>query len=188
MSTPRFFETAAAFGAWLEANASKAGELLVGYHKVATGRPSMSWSESVDEALCHGWIDGVRKRVDDDTYTIRFTPRRPDSMWSRVNIAKAEALVAAGRMKPAGLAAFEKRFDHPKSGYTYGKRPDAELSPAELKALKADKAAFAFHEKVAPSYRKACAHWIASAKQPATRVRRFGKYLAACAAGKRLNG
>lgn len=184
---PVFFETPAAFGRWLAKHAKREKELLVGFHKTASGKPCMTWPESVDEALCHGWIDGVRKRVDDDTYTIRFTPRRPDSMWSRVNIAKAEALVAAGRMKPAGLAAFEKRFDHPKSGYSYGKRPDAELSPAELKALKADKAAHAFHEKVAPSYRKACAHWIASAKQPATRERRFAKYLAACAAGKRLN-
>lgn len=183
---PVFFETPAAFRRWLSRHAKSAPELLVGFHKVGRGKPCMTWPESVDEALCFGWIDGVRKRVDDDTYTIRFTPRRAGSVWSRVNIAKAGALVAAGRMKPAGLAAFERRFDHPKSGYSYGKREEAELSPAERKALKADKAAFAFHEKVAPSYRKACAHWIASAKQPATRERRFAKYLAACAAGKRL--
>jgi uncharacterized protein YdeI (YjbR/CyaY-like superfamily) len=183
---PKFFATPAEFRRWLSRHAATAKELLVGFHKVGTGKPSMTWPKSVDEALCVGWIDGVRRRLDEEAYTIRFTPRRKGSVWSKVNIARAEALIAEGRMKPAGLAEYEKRFHQAKSGYSYEKMPDVELSAAELKALKTDKAAWNFHEKVAPSYRKACARWIASAKQPATRERRFGKYLAACAAGKRL--
>ncbi len=185
-SEPVFFESPAAFRRWLAKHAHRATELLVGFHKVASGKPCMTWPQSVDEALCVGWIDGVRRRGDDDTYTIRFTPRRKGSVWSKVNIARAEALIAERRMKAAGLAEYEKRFHHAKSGYSYEKKPDVELSAARIRALKADKAAWAFHAKVAPSYRKACAHWIASAKQPATRERRFAKYLAACAAGKRL--
>lgn len=103
MPAPKFFPNTQAFRKWLEANASRAAELLVGYHKVATGKPSMSWSESVDEALCFGWIDGIRRRIDDESYQIRFTPRRPTSIWSAVNIAKVEKLQAEGRMRPVGL-------------------------------------------------------------------------------------
>ncbi len=183
---PTYFATPLAFRRWLARHAAKADELLVGFHKVGTGKPCMTWPQSVDEALCVGWIDGVRKRIDEASYSIRFTPRRKGSVWSQVNIDRAGALIAEGRMTPAGLAQYEKRFHHAKSGYSYEKKPDIELQPAELKALEANRAAWAFHRKVAPSYRKACAHWIASAKQPETRVRRFAKYLAACAAGVRL--
>jgi uncharacterized protein YdeI (YjbR/CyaY-like superfamily) len=183
---PAFFASQADFRRWLAKHATRAKELLVGFHKVGSGKPSMTWPQSVDEALCVGWIDGIRRRLDGEAYTIRFTPRRKGSVWSKVNIARAEALIAEGRMKPAGLAQYEKRFHHAKSGYSYERRADAELSAAHVNVLKANKAAWAFHEKVAPSYRKACAHWVESAKRPETRARRFAKYLAACAAGVRL--
>ena len=108
-AVPTFFATAAAFRQWLELHAAEATELLVGFHKVDSGRPSMSWSESVDEALCFGWIDGIRRRLGEASYSIRFTPRRPGSIWSAVNTRRAAALAAQGRMAPAGLAAFEAR-------------------------------------------------------------------------------
>ena len=107
----RYFETARAFGGWLEKHRTAKAELWVGFHKKGTGRPSLTWPESVDEALCHGWIDGIRKRVNEDRYTIRFTPRRPGSVWSAINLRKAKALIAAGRMRPSGLAAFRARRD-----------------------------------------------------------------------------
>jgi uncharacterized protein YdeI (YjbR/CyaY-like superfamily) len=183
---PRFFATPAEFRRWLSRHAATAKELLVGFHKVGTGKPSMTWPQSVDEALCFGWIDGIRRRLDEESYAIRFTPRRKGSIWSQVNIARAESLIADERMKPAGLAEYGKRFHHAKSGYSYERKAEAELSPAEVKALRANKVAWAFHGKVAPGYRKACVHWVASARRPETRARRFARYLAACAAGVRL--
>lgn len=116
---PAFFETAAAFRRWLVKHAATRGELVVGFHKVGSGAPSMTWPESVDEALCVGWIDGVRKRIDDATYQIRFTPRHPGSIWSAVNIAKAERLIAEGRMTAAGLEAFERRTPERSAVYAF---------------------------------------------------------------------
>lgn len=186
MATPIFFETAVAFRAWLELNAASAAELLVGFHKVGSGRPSMSWSESVDEALCFGWIDGVRKRIDDEAYSIRFTPRKPSSIWSAINIAKFEQLQAQGRMTPAGAKAFAHRTEARSVVYAYEQESTAELSADELRAFKRQKAAWTFFENTPPGYRKVILHWVTAAKKAETRASRFAKLLEACAAGQRL--
>ncbi len=186
MPTPVFFPNAVAFRRWLKANAATAPELIVGYYKVATGKPSMTWSESVDEALCFGWIDGIRKRVDDTAYQIRFTPRRPTSIWSAINIAKVKQLTAEGRMTPAGLAAFALRTKAKSGVYAFEQTTAAALSPAERREFKRAKKAWKFFEASPPSYRKTVLHWICSAKKPETQRTRFEKLLAACAAEQRL--
>jgi uncharacterized protein YdeI (YjbR/CyaY-like superfamily) len=181
-----FFPHAEAFRQWLVANALSATELLVGFHKVGSGQPSMSWSESVDEALCFGWIDGVRRRIDDDTYSIRFTPRKPGSTWSAINIAKVAQLEAEGRMTPAGLAAFAKRSEAKSGIYSYEREASAELTASELRDFKRQKAAWAFFQGMPAGYQKVVFHWVTSAKKPETRVSRFDKLLAACADGQKL--
>jgi uncharacterized protein YdeI (YjbR/CyaY-like superfamily) len=186
VTAPKFFPNTQAFRRWLEANADSAAELLVGYHKVATGKPSMTWSESVDEALCFGWIDGVRKRIDEETYQIRFTPRRPGSIWSAINIAKVAKLQAEGRMRPAGVAVFENRTEAKSVVYAYEQESPAELAPSELIEFKRNMAAWRFFENSPPSHKKVVLHWICSAKKPETRHRRFIKLLEACAAGQPL--
>lgn len=187
MTGPVFFADAQAFRAWLANNAATAGELLVGFHKVGSGQPCMSWSESVDEALCFGWIDGVRRRIDDDSYSIRFTPRKRDSIWSMVNVAKMDKLRAAGKMTPAGEAAFAHRKEA-KSGIYSHERPDMPvLSEDELARLRQDAAAWAYFESVPPGYRKTVLHWITSAKKEETRAGRLEKLIQACAAGTRLS-
>jgi uncharacterized protein YdeI (YjbR/CyaY-like superfamily) len=186
MNAPKYFRTAQAFRRWLEANAGSAAELLVGYRKVATGRPSMSWSQSVDEALCFGWIDGVRKRIDDESYQIRFTPRRASSIWSAINISKVEQLRAAGRMTPAGLAAFASRSEAKSVVYAYEQKSTAELSAAELREFKRSKSAWQFFGDCPPSYRKMMLHWVCSARKPETRLRRFRGLVESCAAGQRM--
>lgn len=186
MASPRFFENAGAFRSWLKANGATAAELLVGFYKVDSGRPSMTWPESVDEALCFGWIDGVRKRIDEHAYSIRFTPRKPSSIWSAVNIAKFEQLSASGRMTPAGAAAFTHRTEAKSGVYAYEQAGTAALSTAEVRAFKRDKAAWKYFEATPPSYRKVILHWITSAKRDETRASRFATLVQACAAGKRL--
>jgi uncharacterized protein YdeI (YjbR/CyaY-like superfamily) len=186
MATPRFFESAIHFRAWLEANASTAHELLVGYHKVATGRPGISWSESVDEALCFGWIDGVRERIDDHTYSIRFTPRRATSIWSAVNIGKLEQLRAQGRMTPAGEAAFAHRTEAKSVVYAYEQPATAELTSDEVRAFQRNQLAWRYFEATPPSYKKVMLHWVTTAKRADTRAARLAKLMAACAAGLRL--
>jgi uncharacterized protein YdeI (YjbR/CyaY-like superfamily) len=186
MTDPRFFESAHAFRAWLQANASTAVELLVGYHKVSTGRPSMSWPESVDEALCYGWIDGVRKRIDDHTYSIRFTPRKSTSIWSAVNIAKLEQLREQGRMTPAGEKAFASRTEAKSVVYAYEQDTTAELSPDEVRTFKRNKAGWKFFKATPPSYKKVILHWVTTAKRSETRASRFAKLVDACSAGQRL--
>jgi uncharacterized protein YdeI (YjbR/CyaY-like superfamily) len=146
----------------------------------------MSWSESVDQALCFGWIDGVRKRVDEHKYTIRFTPRKPSSIWSAVNIAKFHRLEAEGRVAPAGARAFSHRTEAKSAVYSYEQEATAELSAGELRAFKRKKAAWNFFEMTPPSYKKVVLHWIASAKKEHTRSSRFTKLVDACAAGRRL--
>lgn len=185
-AAPLYFADAAAFRAWLNEHAATANELIVGFHKIGSGLPSMSWSEAVDEALCVGWIDGVRKRVDDERYQIRFTPRRPGSIWSAVNIAKIERLQAEGRLQAAGLAAYARRRAERSKVYAFEQQQMAELSAAELRAFRAEPAAWAFFEATPPSYRKVVLHWIVTAKRSETRDRRFAQLLAACAAGERL--
>ena len=159
--------------------------LLVGFYKKDSGKPSITWAESVDQALCFGWIDGVRKRIDQSSYTIRFTPRRTTSIWSNININRAQALIAEGQMQPAGLKAFEARREHKSGIYAYEQR-SVELPEPYNERLKQNKAAASFFEAQPPSYRKLVSWWIASAKKDETRLKRFEKFIAYSIAGKRL--
>jgi uncharacterized protein YdeI (YjbR/CyaY-like superfamily) len=186
MTAPKFFESARAFRSWLESNAGTASELIVGFHKVGSGRPGMAWSESVDEALCFGWIDGVRKRIDDESYLIRFTPRKTTSIWSAINIAKFEQLQSRGRMTPAGAKAFAHRKDEKSVVYAYEQEVMAQLSSQEVRTFKRKKSAWRFFEDCPPSYRKVLLHWVTTAKKAETRASRLVTLMEACAAGKRL--
>ena len=182
---PAYFATPSDFRKWLAAHHAAEKELLVGFHKKASGTPSITWQESVDEALCFGWIDGVRKRVDETRYTIRFTPRRKGSNWSLINVNRVEELIAQERMKPAGLAAFEARVTRRTGIYAYENRP-AELEPRYARALRRNAAAWAFFQAQPPSYRKLANWWIASAKKEETRQKRLAKLIADSAHGKRI--
>jgi uncharacterized protein YdeI (YjbR/CyaY-like superfamily) len=182
---PRFFKTHAELRAWLEKNHDSATELLVAYYKKGSGKPSVTWPESVDEALCFGWIDGIRRSLDEDRYTNRFTPRRPRSTWSALNVKRARELIDLGRMRPAGLAAFEAREDHRTATYSYEQRPN-DLPPQYERKLKANKRAWAFWRSVAPSYRKAATWWVISAKKEDTRERRLATLIECSAAGERV--
>lgn len=183
---PVFFETTAAFDAWLEQHGQETTELFVGYYKVGSGRPSITWSESVDVALCFGWIDGVRRRIDDVSYQIRFTPRRPGSIWSAINIAKVKALSAAGRMRPAGLEAFARRTARKSTVYSYEREGQLALNREEEAVFRSNAAAWRYFQQAPPSYRRSLLHWIASARQATTRSRRLGRVIEACSAHRRL--
>lgn len=182
---PTFFETPEAFRAWLERHHADADQLVVGYHKKGTGRPSITWPESVDEALCFGWIDGLRRSLGAESYTIRFTPRRPGSTWSKVNIARVQVLIEQGRMRPAGLAAFEARSEKNSGIYSF-EQESVELPESYAEVLRADEAAWQFFQAQAASYQKAVTWWIVSAKKVETRASRFQKLKIHCAAGERL--
>lgn len=184
--SPLFFATPTEFRTWLKHNASVATELIVGFHKVGSGTPCMTWPQSVDEALCFGWIDAVRKRIDEQRYQIRFTRRKPGSTWSAINIERVAVLTAEGRMQPAGLAAFARRSDARSRTYAYEQRDMAAWDPAEEKAFRKNKAAWAFFEAQAPSYRKRVVWGIVSAKQAATRQRRLQQLIEASQNGERL--
>ena len=186
MTSPKFFARPGAFRRWLERNAGSASSLLVGFHKVQSGKPSMSWSESVDEALCFGWIDGVRKSLGKDAYTIRFSRRRPGSIWSAINIAKAKALEKQGRMTAAGLGAFAKRIARKSVVYSYEQQGIAVLTLAERRTFKANAAAWTFFERTTPGYRKVIFHWITTAKRPETRAKRLARLIDESGKGKRL--
>lgn len=183
---PIFFPTPADFRQWLEQHHEHEKELLVGYYKKGTGRPSMTWPESVEEALCFGWIDGVRKSIDDERYMIRFTPRKPSSIWSAVNIANVEKLIAQGRMQPAGLRAFALRKEDKSGIYSFERTTDATLEPAEEQQFRANAKAWEDFQSRAPSYRKAVLHWIISAKKPETRARRLVAVITESENGKPL--
>ena len=182
---PTFFPTAAAFRAWLAKHHATEQELLVGFFKIGSGEASLTWPESVDEALCFGWIDGVRKRIDDRSYTIRFTPRKTRSNWSKVNISRAQELIDQGRMQPAGLAAFEARREDKVGVYSYEQRKP-KLEPPYEQLLKQDKVAWDFFDSQPPSYRKAVSWWIVSAKREDTRLRRLEKLRVYSAKGQRI--
>jgi uncharacterized protein YdeI (YjbR/CyaY-like superfamily) len=173
---PTFFRTPAAFREWLEEHHAEAAELWVGFFKKASGTPSITWPESVDEALCFGWIDGVRRRIDDASYAIRFTPRRAGSVWSSVNIARAEALVAQGRMRAAGLEAFAARRENRAGIYSYEQR-GVELVEPYGRLLAGNEAAWRHFHAQPPSYRKAISWWIVSARKEETRLRRLEKLI-----------
>jgi Uncharacterized protein conserved in bacteria len=181
-----FFTSPEAFRKWLEKHHETEKELLVGFYKVGTGKPSMTWSESVDQALCFGWIDGVRKSIDEESYSIRFTPRKPTSIWSAINIKKVDELTKAGLMMPAGQKAFALRREDKSGIYSHEKEP-AKLDPSYEKQFKANKTAWDFFEKQAPSYKKVMIHWIMSAKQEKTRLSRLEKTIRESELGKRLN-
>jgi uncharacterized protein YdeI (YjbR/CyaY-like superfamily) len=182
---PTFFATQKDFRKWLEKNHSKVGELLVGFWKVGSGKPSMTWSESVDQALCFGWIDGIRKKLDDEAYTIRFTPRRPKSIWSKINIEKVERLKSEGLMTAAGLAAYEKKEDHRSVVYAYENRPK-EFSAEYEKRFRKNRGAWKFFEQQPAGYRRLMIFWVMSAKQEGTRESRLEKLIAASIEKKRL--
>lgn len=183
--TPIFFPNQQKFRTWLEKNHKKEQEILVGFYKVGSGKPSITWPQSVDEALCFGWIDGVRKSMGEESYTIRFTPRKASSIWSAVNIKKMEALIKADLMKPEGLAAYSKRREHKSRIYSYEKEATL-LSEAFEKKIKANKKAWSFFNSQAPSYQKVMIHWITGARQEATRLSRLEKTIEASAREKRL--
>lgn len=170
--TPTFFPSAADFRAWLEANHATSDHLWVGYYKKATKRASVTWADTVDEALCYGWIDGIRKSRDGESYVIRFTPRSPKSVWSQRNIDLARRLIAEGRMSAEGLAAFALRDAHPDSGYAVAKY-DGALPEPMLARFKENAGAWAFYQEQPPGYRRQTAHWVTSAKREATRERRL---------------
>jgi uncharacterized protein YdeI (YjbR/CyaY-like superfamily) len=183
---PTFFATPDAFRAWLAAHHDSAEELWVGFYKKDTGKPSITWPESVDEALCHGWIDGVRKSLGAESYVIRFTPRKPRSNWSAVNVARVAELTKLGRMTPAGLAAFERRAPEKTGIYAYEQRKTAALDPADEKRFRANRSAWKFFERQPPSYRQLVIWRVVTAKRAETRERRLAELVDACARGERL--
>jgi len=182
---PKFFPTHADFRNWLEENHATAGELWVGFYTRDSGKPSISWRESVDQALCFGWIDGIRKRVDEISYQIRFTPRRRGSIWSATNIKRAKELAKQTQMRPTGLKAFAARIDNKSGVYSYEQR-NTELRQPYAKVLKKNKAASNFFENQPPSYRKMIGWWIISAKKGETRMARLTKLISESAKRKRL--
>ena len=181
---PKFFPTPSDFRAWLEENHDKAQELWVGYYKAATGKPSITWPESVDQALCFGWIDGLRKGIDEESYKIRFTPRKPDSNWSAVNINRVEELSQLGLMQAAGLKAFEQRSSD--QTYSYELRTNAALSEGDQQQFQANAQAWEYFQKQPASYRKAAIWWVISAKQEKTRVSRLARLIEESAAGSTI--
>ena len=183
---PKFFATAAEFGSWLAKHSAAETELVVGFYKRGSGRPSMTWPESVDEALCVGWIDGVRKNIDEHSYQIRFTRRKPTSTWSAINIEKVRVLEAQGRMTKAGLAAFSHRREAKSKIYAYEQTENAELASADAALFRKNKKAWKFFQMQPPRYR----HWmiwrIISAKRPETRQTRLAKLIEASEREQRL--
>ncbi len=167
---PRFFASPAEFRAWLQEHHAVSQELWVGFHKRDSGRPSITWPESVDAALCFGWIDGVRKSLGDNSYVIRFTPRKPRSRWSAVNVDRARELAATGLMHPAGMKAFEQRVE---SAYSYEQRRSPEFGTEDEKLFRANRKAWKFFQAQPPWYRRTATFWVVSAKKPETRTRRL---------------
>ena len=182
---PEFFQTPADFGTWLEKNHATATELWVGFYKKDSGKPSITWPESVDQALCFGWIDGIRKGVDEISYQIRFTPRRRGSIWSAINIKRAKELVRQKQMRPTGLKAFAARIENKSGIYSYEQR-STELKRPYAKLLKKNKTALNFFGKQPPSCRKMIGWGIISAKKEETRMARLAKLISESAKGKRL--
>ncbi|GAC1651630.1 MAG: YdeI/OmpD-associated family protein [Gemmatimonadaceae bacterium] len=182
----RFFVDPDAWRRWLALHHETVTELCVGFYKKGTGKPSITWPEAVNVALCYGWIDGVRKRIDETSYRIRFTPRRPRSIWSHVNFRRAAALTDAGLMSPAGLNALGARVAARSGVYAYEQRGEASLSPAEGKRFRGDQAAWAFFHSLPPSYRRTAIWWVVSAKRAPTRERRLATLIADSAEKRRI--
>lgn len=181
-----YFKTAAAFRTWLKSNHAKAPELWVRFHRKDSGLGGLTYPKAVDEALCFGWIDGLRKKVDDISYTNRFTPRRARSTWSRVNIRRVAELQRLGRMTAAGLQVFARRTAGRSGTYSFEQRKNPSLDPASTRQLRADAAAWAFFQRQAPSYQRTATWWVVSAKRPATRQKRLQILISCSAAGRRI--
>jgi uncharacterized protein YdeI (YjbR/CyaY-like superfamily) len=179
------FETPEELRAWFGANHETATEAFIGYYRRGVDKPSTTWVQAVEEALCFGWIDGITFRVDDEVTANRFTPRRPTSNWSAVNIAKVAELRAAGRMRPAGIRAFEERDRSKDASYSY-ERPESTFPPDWLDRFRADESAWTYWVEETPSYRRQVTYWVVSAKRPETRERRFATLLADSNAGRRI--
>lgn len=182
--TARYFTSPAAWRGWLAKNHGGKTELWVGFHKRATGKPSLTWPQAVEQALAFGWIDGLRQSVDAERYRIRFTPRKPGSNWSAINVRTAERLIETGEMAPAGKAAFEARLAHRTAVYSFEQRQEAKLPPAMQRALRANAEAWAFFQAQPPWYRRTAAFWVTSAKKEETRELRFAQLLESSAAGR----
>jgi uncharacterized protein YdeI (YjbR/CyaY-like superfamily) len=183
---PIFFETPADLRAWLEEHHQTESELFVGAYRKATGKASLTWPQIVDEALCFGWIDGIRRGIDDEAWSIRLTPRKPKSNWSSVNIARVAELEKEGRMRPAGRAAFERRSEERSGIYSYEQRKEAKLEPEQQRAFEAHPDAWAFFNSQPPGYRRTATHWVVSAKREETRAKRLATLIEDSAAGRRL--
>jgi uncharacterized protein YdeI (YjbR/CyaY-like superfamily) len=176
-AAPIFFSTPSPFRRWLVKNHERATELWVGYYRKDSGRPSITWPESVDEALCFGWIDGIRKKVDDESYKIRFTPRRAKSTWSAVNIARIAVLTGEGRMRPTGIAAFARRQESNSARYSFENRESAKLSADDEREFRRDPVAWKFFRRQPAGYRRLAAWWVISAKRPETRRKRLERLI-----------
>jgi uncharacterized protein YdeI (YjbR/CyaY-like superfamily) len=174
---PKFFPSPAAWHAWLEEHHQKDEELWVGFHKVGSGKRSITWPEAVDGALCFGWIDGVRKSLDETSYVIRFTPRRERSVWSAVNIKRVAELTTQGQMRPKGVQAFERRTGNRSEIYAYEQRKGAKLSGGYEKQFRANKKAWRFFRAQPPWYQRTASWWVVSAKKEETRVKRLAQLI-----------
>ena len=182
---PKFFPTPGDFRQWLTENHESEQELWVGYYKKATGKPSLTWPESVEQALCYGWIDGLRKSIDEEAYKIRFTPRRPNSIWSAINLKMVERLKKEGLMQPAGLAAYKRRSEKRSEVYSF-EQGNVKLAPEYEQQLKANPKAWEFFQSLPPSVKKPSVWWVMSAKQESTRQRRLGILIECSATGQRI--
>jgi len=185
LTTPKFFPTPGHFRRWLERNHGKETALWVGYYKKSSRRESITWPESVDEALCFGWIDGIRKAVDEISYTIRFTPRRETSVWSAINIRNVQRLIEAGRMRPPGLKAFEARRAHRSEIYSYEQCPQ-KLPEALMAVVRKNRRAWKFFQTQPPGYRRRMTWWIVSAKTDSTQKKRLAQLLEASGLKRRV--
>ena len=186
MTKPVFFQKQDDFRSWLAANHDGASELLVGFYKRGAKKAGITYPEALDEALCFGWIDGVRKGLDEERYTIRFTPRKPRSIWSAVNIEKVRVLTESGRMQPPGMRAFEAREEARSRVYAYEKREAPELDAADEAAFRENQRAWAWFDSQAPSYQRSAKYWVISAKKAETRARRLATLVEHSERGERL--
>jgi uncharacterized protein YdeI (YjbR/CyaY-like superfamily) len=187
-AAPRYFADAAAFRAWLEAHGEEEPELAVGFRAVGSGRPSLTWPEAVAEALCFGWIDGVRRRIDGESYQISFTPRRRGSAWTAVNIETAQELIRTGRMTAAGMRAFDLRNAKKSRNYSYEQEEGISLASAEEQLFRANPVAWAHFMQQPPNFREKAIGWVVGAKRESTRATRLEKLIDASATGRRLKG
>ncbi|MFZ0452260.1 MAG: YdeI/OmpD-associated family protein [Ignavibacteriaceae bacterium] len=185
MEKIKFFKEPKDFRQWLEQNHTKYNELWVGYYKKSSGKRSIDWPQSVDQALCFGWIDGLRKSIDEESYKIRFSPRKSGSIWSAVNLKRAEELIELGLMQPAGLEAFKNKDEKKINRYSF-ERENVKLDKEYEKKFKSNKKAWDFFQSMVPSYRKPSLWWLMSAKQEETRLKRLNILISCSEAGEKI--